>query len=495
MNPKRKAEIQRRLSMASVPKPPEGLAERIKADLPKHFTAPMSDRQRHFGSLYGNLRVAASILLLVSAVYVTVQLLEPEEQMKQMSAARQPVTLTSGDAVPRLAERAIAAQAEQELRVEITQAAPQAAVATANAESDTAATFATARPREEPLSVEEAERAIAGGVSGSTADFAFDSVEEVAVAPTAVAAAAPAPPPVAPPSVAQTQPQPQRITATAEAPMVEPRAADRKAAAPSAPSPAFVREAQASTVDLGPRHTVFGISVDPSFFHQIKSALEHGERPRAESVNIGALVNYFAGRPSRAPKREVGLEVEGSPVPVGVEGRRAMIRFTIDTMAAPPPVRGTSVAPVAKDASIVIDLNDDAVTSFRAIGADATATTEDALLRGTSVTGLYEVELRPGITARERVATITLRYRSVIDGREHTIRKELRGRDFDGTWTAASRRHRLASLGAVWGETLKGTSGGSDVARRAEELASQSPQDKRAKELSQLAVTSSRMGT
>ena len=486
MNPKRKAEIQRRLSMASVPKPPEGLAERIKADIPKHFTTPVVERQRHFRSLFTNLRVAASILLLVSAVYVTIQLLEPEEQMKQMSAAaRQPATLTTADAVPRLAERAIAAQAEQELRVEITQeAAPQPVAATAGTASDAAATFATARKREEPISVEEAERAIAG-----TATYAFDAVEEVDLLPTAAA------------------PQPQRIIATAEAPRLDERKVAGAAAPPSfsapavsappapAPSPAFVREAHASTVDLGPRATVFGISVDPAVFHQVKSALEHGERPRADSVNIGALVNYFAGRPSRAPKREVALEVEGSPVPVGVEGRRGMVRFTIDTMAAPPPVRGTSVAPVATNASIVIDLNDDAVTSFRAIGADATATTEDALLRGTSVTGLYEVELRPGITARERVATITLRYRSVVDGREHTIRKELRGRDFDGTWTAASRRHRLASLGAVWGETLKGTSGGSDVARRAEELASQSPQDKRARELSQLAITSSRMGT
>ncbi|HEX6161195.1 MAG TPA: hypothetical protein VF111_13565 [Thermoanaerobaculia bacterium] len=492
MNSKRKAEIQRKLSMASVPKPPEGLADRIKADIPKHFTAAHQERQRHSRSFYVNLRVAASFIILISAVYVTVQLLAPEEQMKQMSAARgtQPVTLTAADAVPRMAERAIAAQAEEELRVEITQAAPAPAAVAAPAAANEV-TFATARKREEHISVEEAERQIAGDT------LLFDAQQEVALAPPPSAppqAASvavpqeeqellPTPRPVG--SVAAQQP---RITVTAEAPMIDTRKT-------SAPSPAFVREAHASTIDLGPRETVFGISVDPEVFHRIKKQIESGERPRAESVNIGALVNYFAGAPARGPKREVGLEVEGSPVPVGVEGRRGMVRFTIDTMAATPAMRGTSVAPVAKDASLVIDLNDDAVTSFRAIGSDATATTEDALLRGTSVTGLYEVELRPGITARERVATITLRYRSVADGKMHTVKKELRGRDFIGTWSAASRRHRLASLGAMWGETLRGTSGGSDVARRAEELASQSPQDARARELSQLASKASRMGT
>lgn len=476
MNSNRKAEIQRKLTMASVPKPPEGLADRIKADIPKHFTTPHQERQRHFRSLFLNLRVAASFLLLFSAVYIAVQLLGPEEQMQQLAVSKKAEPLTATPAAPRAAERAIAKQAEAELRVDILQQAPaEPAIATASAANEGVATYATERRarREEP-SVEDAERAIAGRVT-------FDSVEEVTIAQAA-------PAPVPPPSV--VAPQPQSVSVTAEAPSL-----DERKTAMTAPSPALVREARASTIDLGRRDTIFGISVDPEVFHRIKASIERGERPNVDAVNIGALVNYFAGAPPRAPKREVTMEVEGSPVPVGVEGRRGIVRFTIDTLAPPSSARGTSVSPVAKDASIVIDLNDDAVTSFRAIGSDATATTENALLRGTSVTGLYEVELRPGISARERVATITLRYRSVTDGRERTIRKELRGRDFIGHWSAATRRHRLASLGAVWGETLKGTSGGSDVARRAEELASQSPRDERAKELSRLASTSWRMGT
>jgi hypothetical protein len=55
------------------------------------------------------------------------------------------------------------------------------------------------------------------------------------------------------------------------------------------------------------------------------------------------------------------------------------------------------------------------------------------------------------------------------------------------TWISASHRHRLASLGAVWGETLKGMAGANDVARRAEELASQAPEDAKARELADVA--------
>ena len=61
-------------------------------------------------------------------------------------------------------------------------------------------------------------------------------------------------------------------------------------------------------------------------------------------------------------------------------------------------------------------------------------------------------------------------------------------------------RHRLATLGAVWSETLRNTPGAlreadqvTDVARRAEELANQEPRDAKARELAMLASASSRL--
>src|ERR1043166_745773 len=74
MTTKRKAELQRRLSMASMPKPPAGLADRIKADIPD-LLGTARERERLSSSIAFNLRVAASIILLISSAYLCVQLL------------------------------------------------------------------------------------------------------------------------------------------------------------------------------------------------------------------------------------------------------------------------------------------------------------------------------------------------------------------------------------------------------------------------------------
>src|SRR5438067_13592071 len=74
MNSTRKADLQRKLSMASVPKPPAGLAERIKQDIPE-FLRTEPERRRFTKLLSVNMRVAASILLLVSSTYLCLHIL------------------------------------------------------------------------------------------------------------------------------------------------------------------------------------------------------------------------------------------------------------------------------------------------------------------------------------------------------------------------------------------------------------------------------------
>jgi hypothetical protein len=258
----------------------------------------------------------------------------------------------------------------------------------------------------------------------------------------------------------------------------------------SAPAPSLVKSAMAADFDLGARDEVFGISVDRTAFDRVKDAIERGERPAA--VNVEALVNYFAG--PQKTRREVSLETEGSPAPVG-DGHRAILRYTIDTASAAV-ADGASVPPVASDAKIEVVFDEKAVGSHRLIGgAGGTPKAESALLKNTSVTALYEIELNEGLTSRQKVATVRLTYRSVADGREHTLMSTIYGRDLARPWRAATRRHRLASLGAVWGETLKGSPSGTDVARRAEELALQEPKDAKARELASLATASSRLQT
>jgi hypothetical protein len=106
------------------------------------------------------------------------------------------------------------------------------------------------------------------------------------------------------------------------------------------------------------------------------------------------------------------------------------------------------------------------------------------------------VELQPDAKPRDAVATVRLRYHAVRDGREHPLVKTIYVRELRRTWIEASRRHRLATLGAVWGESLKGKAAtASDVARRAEELATEAPADDRARDLANAASASSRLQT
>ena len=86
MNANRKADLQRKLTLASVPKPPAGLAERIKREIPKElrFNAE-KERERLSKAVAFNLRVAASILILVSSAYLGLQLLSRLDQSSPTS--------------------------------------------------------------------------------------------------------------------------------------------------------------------------------------------------------------------------------------------------------------------------------------------------------------------------------------------------------------------------------------------------------------------------
>lgn len=273
------------------------------------------------------------------------------------------------------------------------------------------------------------------------------------------AAAAPVPPPSAPPP-------PAEISVTAAAPLIG--------------------VAHADELSLRQKSEVFGISVDPNVFNQMKDALQKGARPPASSVNVDALVNYFAGPPARAPRRGVALEVEASPAPIEAEGDHAILRFTIDTPRVEVAPRA-STPPAATDARIEIDFDRKAVASFLRIGTSAPVSPESTLLHNLSVTALYQLELHPGLKGTQRVATVRLRYRSIANGKAQVITREVRGSDLARDWARASRRHRLASLGAVWSESLKGAGSRIEVARRAEELATQEPKDSRARELANAA--------
>ncbi|HYI08231.1 MAG TPA: von Willebrand factor type A domain-containing protein [Thermoanaerobaculia bacterium] len=491
MNSKRRADLQRKLSMGAVPKPPAGLAERIKADIPKYLEAVPESTARATFSWSTTFRVAASLMLLMVTALITMRVMEParegapslaqnevRKEEKMVPAVLQYRTRPAADGVATTSTRP---EAQVELTIEQPLPVPRTAAPQRAREAD-----------DEGLSYELAqgerrqdarEEAVAGNLSGriapepATPPAQLADAAAEAPAQSFVAEAAPAPAAAAPPPPASVPAQAATMARTAE------NAAARKSATGFAPQ--IVAEAHAGSLDLETPTSVFGISVDPAVFQSIKSAIESGRRPPAQNVNVDAVVNYFAGPPVRAPRR-VGLEVEASPAPVDAGRELAILRFTVDTPRVNVPAGGSAL-PAAKDARVTIDVNHQTVESIHRVGGSPAMTPESALLHNTSVTGLYELQLKPRLRPSQRVATVRLHYRSVETGREYTLEKIVHVHDLVKTWSKASRRHRLASLGALWTQTLTGTSGGPEVAKRAQELATQDPEDTRARDLAKAA--------
>jgi hypothetical protein len=527
MNSKRRAELQRKLAMGAVPHPPADLSDRIKADIPQYLQME-AERARFSGSVAFSMRVAASILLLITTAFVTLRLFETEpEQTASFKARPQLVpaitkhTVPADAAAPRPQPQPLGEEVRldiaQEIAVSPSTPAPRAAAiparvaenrqaegeadqsredestagwatevqeVTANAaaasavddraepmqiaEMPPAEPPAAAREREETVAAPPATDAVALERSAKTADATRKTRFGRRAAPAPVPAPVPAPAMAPPPPMSVDAPPPPVETITVQA---------------SAPS--LMSEAHASEISLRQKPEVFGISVDPKVFLEMKTTLEKGKRPSAAAVNVDALVNYFAGPPDRAP-RQVTLEVEASPAPIEADGDHAVLRFTIDTPRLTVGPR-QSTPPAAAEAHLHIEIDPKAVASFHRIGGTAPVAPESMLLHNLSVTGLYELELRPHLKAKQHVATVRLSYRSVTDGKSHVITRKVRGSDLARDWARASRRHRLASLGAVWSESLKGAGVRADVAKRAEELATQEPADARARELANAA--------
>lgn len=495
MNSKRKADLQRKLSMVSVPKPPDGLADRIKQDIPQYL-GTQRERDRFTKSVAFNLRVAASIILLVSSTYLCLHLLTRASSFQEARVAqpamepraakkladipngtpppmRQPVIAPNvpPPVAPRpaasitpptsVAERIILHREMAEAAPPPPQPPPPESVAV-GASADVASPVAAAELQRRERDKDKEEKPSLGY-------YDFNRAPAPAAAPVAQAQ------PVAAPAAAPA-PASDTLTATTSESAAMAKTLGGRVD--------LIRSANAAELDFSPRNAVFGISVNGGAFEQVKSAIEHGEHP--SHVDVEALVNYFAGPAPKSP-RVVSLEVEGSPAPVDEGERTVFVRYTVDT-ARGAVAPNASVPPVATNAHVEIAFDARSVTSYRRVGGEAkTDLFEPSLLKNVSVTALYAVVLKPNVTLRTPLATITLRYTNVANGKEKTEREVLRVGAVTRPWSQASRRHRLASLGAVWGEKLKQSStGGPAVARRAEELSKQEPNDELAKELAAL---------
>lgn len=526
MTSKRKAELQRKLGMSAVPTPPEGLAERIKTNIPHDLFKEVEAERSRFGQAAAfNLRVAASILLMISSTYLIVHLLSagggrPWGRHPAESAGNRPGDF---DLVRPATE---IASVQDDGRTSTPSASPskpsapspmggvgiskkegrQSKDIASAGSSNSVSPSVTSRPVAAIAEARRSER------KESVPREARTEASEV----TALIPAAAPPPSVAdaisrarPAEVANAQKSavaqvqtgieggraggpssiPHGVAERTEGSNASARAVKEEAtggvvggviggvAGGVLPAPA--RSDAAAVTD---REPIFGIDRSSQQFARVREAIESGRRPAVNQGDLDALIRYFAGaQPARTAT--IALEGEVSPLPVPSSAMEQLLRISIDTPARAEDDAGNAI----HDASLVVTF-DATVESHRRIGGpDPVDAWETFVRSGSSRTLLWEMKLKPHVQPWQRIATAHITYKTGNRSTIQTAVREIYVRDVKRSWTAASRRHRLASLGALWGETLLANANGTEVARTAEELARQEPGDTKAGELARVA--------
>lgn len=445
MRPNRKADLQRKLTLAAIPPPPAGLAQRIKTDIPKHFPDSTAERQRLGSAVAFNMRVAASILLLVGSLFVALHILnravvEDGDRMDQFKRS-----LDTNKAPGRAFSPLPKLQQNAGQVVTSTEEAPAVVTPPERKTKKADVQVADAKLRQDREKDEAA--------NGPARDLAFFDKQRGEVARVTPAPAPlpsePAPPPPASAAVeettkavvAQAPAVSEKLTVTTgyTAPVAEAAAAPKKAAgnAVAAKTRAVdsVASAQPSYLALGAPSGMFGYPLD-------------GSKERRQLDGVTPLVQHFAA-PAEWPKHGVHLEADAAPSPL--DPSKDVLRISIDT-AANPGRPGATPAAVAADARIEIEINPEAVVSHRAVTGEPSPR-ERLLVEGMSMTAIYEFQLVPSISPHTHLATVRLHYRSMPDGREQTLEQKIRVSDIAQSWSAAPQRSKSASLAAAFGET------------------------------------------
>jgi len=406
MSPNRKADLQRKLALAPVPKPPAGLADRIKREIPKQLAIQDTEleRRRFSRAVAFNMRVAASILLLISSVYLCLNILSRGEKERSAIANAERV-LNAPESHAPIAPAPSAAGAAAPA-TEIAQSAPPPKVASRNDEPAPivaeAKTEKLANNREVARQRDE------------------ETVGRIAAVPPPETQ--PAPRPAAPPPA----PLADAIATTAEAPVVT-----VPAAAGAMPGE-FVRSAKAADLSLGQPATLFGIAVATHALSKDSSA--------------SSLVQRFA-TPASLPSRGVRLEVDAAPAPF--DATKQLVRISIDVASADVATHA-AFPPIASDATLSIDIDEKNVGTRQPIAA-VTSNSERVLVANSTVTALYEIEIDPSASNRATIATVRLHYKSLTNGKTETITKVIRRGNVATSWEKASKRMKAASLAAAIG--------------------------------------------
>jgi hypothetical protein len=346
MTRNRKADLQRKLTMAPVAKPPAGLADRIKSDIPQQFAFQTdTERTQLRKSAMFNLRIAASIILLVSSLYLALHLVSRNGTNID---TRSMATLKDGAApAPRVA-------------VVLPNTPPAPGSARAQEQTDL-----PALPRVPPPSSIAAQPP-----AGRVAEAKREESNAITTG--------------APTYVADTQTTPQLTesivvaNSVPAAPVVAPQAAEAPAITAEGGAPARERTMAKSSAAAAPSESRDAVAAAPAVrnFIAIQQAISRGETPR--DIDAYAFVQHFAA-PERAPA-DLRVELEASATPL--DATKWLLRVSVD-------------APDKTSTRINLTFGD-AIAAHRAVIGSVSA----------NETALYEIEFKPNAKADDTIATV-----------------------------------------------------------------------------------------
>jgi len=346
MTRNRKADLQRKLTMAPVAKPPRGLANRIKRDIPQHFAFQAeTERAQLRKSAMFNLRIAASIILLVSSLYLALHLvsrngsnLDTRSMMTNKDAAAPAARVAA--ALPNTPPAPGSARVQERADLPpLPRVPPPASIA--------------AQPPRERIAEAKHEESVA--MTTGTPVYVADTTQTKPQLTDSIAVvnAAPMAPPPPPPA--------------AEAPMVTAEGgapARERAFAKSSAAPALSESRDAAAAPPARN------------FIAVQQAISRGETP--SDVDSYAFVQHFAA-PERKPA-DLRIELEASATPL--DATKWLLRVSVDAPGK---------------ASTPIDLTfGDAIAVHRSV-IGSVAPNE---------TALYEIEFKANAKSDDTIATV-----------------------------------------------------------------------------------------
>jgi hypothetical protein len=411
MTRNRKADLQRKLAMAAVPTPPDGLADRIKNEIPNDLRfAPERARKQMRQSAMFNLRIAASIVLLVSSLYFALRL---------FSRAG-----SNTNAVAAFHERPSAPAPMRQANVTLPNTPPQpgsihAQQQVADLPSLPGAPPTSSGSAQPAMRLAEKKREEAVGMTAGAPAY-VDTVEAAPTAAEPMIVTNAAPSPGAATEMGSFAPERANsdLTATAKTSAARSIASAQAAGVSPPPPPAAAPLSRRDARDAAPVRN----------FVAIEQSIARGETPR--NGDLDEIVRHFAA-PENVPS-DIRVELEASSAPLDASKR--LLRVSVDAAASN-----------GEDITLTFG---DAIESHRAL-TGALAPNE---------TALYEIEFKRTATPDQTIASVKL-------GR---VTRTIRGSDLH-PWNFASTRMKRASLAAAWARTLQSRNCADAIVVRARE--------------------------